>query len=73
MGTETYTIIVTNNGLDTAHTFTINGKGSGAMDFLVTASSVSTSALAGAGQTAGRTPFSIALSACTPDSGNVHS
>jgi len=63
---------ITFNGQVTAQTCTINGNGTGAKDFLVTLPSVSTSALAGAGQTAGRTPFSIALSACTPDSGNVH-
>jgi len=33
---------------------------------------VSSSTLATAGQTAGRTPFSIALTNCTPNSGNVH-
>jgi len=63
---------ITFNGQITAQTCTINGNGTGAKDFLVTLPTVSTSALAAAGQTAGRTPFSIALSACTPDSGNVH-
>ncbi|MGO4396161.1 fimbrial protein [Variovorax sp. M-6] len=63
---------ITFNGQVTAQTCTINGNGTGAKDFTVTLPSVSTSALAAAGQTAGRTAFNIALSACTPDSGNVH-
>ncbi|WP_302058795.1 fimbrial protein [Paraburkholderia sp. CNPSo 3274] len=56
----------------TAQTCTINGNGSGSNNFTVALPTVSASTLATAGQTAGRTPFNIALSACTPDSGNVH-
>lgn len=63
---------ITFNGQITAQTCTINGNGSGAKDFLVTLPPVSTAALAIAGQTAGRTAFNIDLSACTPNSGNVH-
>lgn len=63
---------ITFNGHITAQTCTINGNGTGAKDFLVTLPTVSTSALAAAGLTAGRTGFNIALSACTPNSGNVH-
>lgn len=63
---------ITFNGNITAQTCTINGNGSGGKDFTVTLPTVSTSTLTAAGQTAGRTPFNIALSACTPASGNVH-
>lgn len=63
---------ITFNGEVTSNTCTINGAGSGASDFLVTLPTVSTSALAAAGQSAGRKTFDIALTNCTPDSGNVH-
>lgn len=63
---------ITFNGSITAQTCTINGNGTGAKDFTVTLPKVSASTLAGAGKTAGRTAFSIALSGCTPNSGNVH-
>ncbi|AOY02134.1 fimbrial protein [Jeongeupia sp. USM3] len=63
---------ITFNGEVTAQTCTINGNGSGAKDFTVTLPTVSASALASAGEVAGRTPFTIALSACTPNSGTVH-
>jgi len=63
---------ITFNGNITAQTCTINGNGSGAKDFTVTLPTVSTSTLASAGQTAGRTPFNIALTNCTPGTGNVH-
>jgi major type 1 subunit fimbrin (pilin) len=63
---------ITFNGNITAQTCTINGNGSGAKDFTVTLPTVSSSSLATAGQTAGRTPFSIALTNCTPATGNVH-
>lgn len=59
-------------GSITAQTCTINGNGGGSKDFTVTLPTVSSSALASAGQTAGRTPFNIALTNCTPNSGNVH-
>ncbi|MDR9865139.1 fimbrial protein [Pseudomonas baetica] len=67
---------ITFSGNVTAQTCTINGNGngngSGSKDFTVTLPVVSASALTSAGQTAGRTPFNIALTACTPSSGNVH-
>ncbi|NML33940.1 fimbrial protein [Paraburkholderia antibiotica] len=63
---------ITFNGMVTAQTCTINGNGSGSNDFTVTLPTVSASTLAAAGDTAGRTPFNIALTNCTPASGNVH-
>lgn len=63
---------ITFTGNITAQTCTINGNGSGSKDFTVALPTVSASTLATAGTFAGRTPFSIALSACTPTSGNVH-
>lgn len=63
---------ITFNGNITAQTCTINGNGSGSNNFSVTLPTVSTATLASAGQTAGRTPFNIKLSSCTPSSGNVH-
>ncbi|WP_027014959.1 fimbrial protein [Comamonas composti] len=63
---------ITFNGQVTAQTCTINGNGSGSKDFTVTLPTVSTSALAAAGATAGRTAFNIALTNCTPASGSVH-
>lgn len=63
---------ITFNGNVTAQSCTINGNGSGAKDFSVTLPTVSSSMLATAGQTAGRTPFSISLTACTPATGSVH-
>jgi major type 1 subunit fimbrin (pilin) len=61
---------ITINGQITAQTCTISGNGGG-KDFTVILPVVSASALAIAGATAGLTPFSIALTACTPNSGNV--
>jgi major type 1 subunit fimbrin (pilin) len=63
---------ITFNGMVTAQTCTINGNGSGSTDFSVTLPTVSASSLAAAGDTAGSTPFNIALTSCTPASGNVH-
>ncbi len=63
---------ITFNGMVTAQTCTINGNGSGAKNFTVTLPTVSASTLAADGATAGRTPFSIELTNCTPASGNVH-
>jgi major type 1 subunit fimbrin (pilin) len=63
---------ITFEGAITAQTCTINGNGSGSNNFAVKLPTVSSSTLATAGQTAGRTPFSIALTNCTPSSGNVH-
>lgn len=62
---------ITFKGNITAQTCTINGNGSGAKNFLVTLPTVSVTTLASPGQTAGRTPFTIALTDCTPDSGNA--
>jgi len=63
---------ITFTGSVTAQTCTINGNGTGASDFTVTLPAVSASSLASAGATAGSTPFNIALTGCTQDSGNVH-
>lgn len=63
---------ITFNGSITAQTCTINGNGSGSNNFTVTLPKVSTSALPAAGKVAGATPFTVALTACTPASGNVH-
>ncbi|MGZ2749395.1 fimbrial protein [Burkholderia stagnalis] len=63
---------ITFNGSVTAQTCTINGNGSNSNNFNVTLPNVSTSALSIAGQPAGRTYFSISLTSCTPQSGNVH-
>ncbi|QRR08387.1 type 1 fimbrial protein [Burkholderia sp. MS455] len=63
---------ITFNGTVLAQTCTINGNGSGSNNFNVPLQSVSTSALAAAGQYANRTPFNISLTACTPASGTVH-
>ena len=58
-------------GQVTAQTCTINGNGTGTKNFTVTLPTVSASALPTAGSVAGRTQFNIALSACTPSTGNV--
>jgi major type 1 subunit fimbrin (pilin) len=63
---------ITFNGSITAQTCTINGNGSGAANFTVTLPTVSVSSLTPGGAPAGRTPFNISLSGCTPNSGNVH-
>ncbi|MCA8435268.1 fimbrial protein [Burkholderia seminalis] len=63
---------ITFNGQITAQTCTINGNGTGSSNFTVTLPTVSTSSLSSAGKTAGRTPFEISLTNCTPNSGNVH-
>lgn len=63
---------ITFNGAVSAQTCTINGNGTGAKNFTVTLPTVSSSTLATSGQTAGRTSFSIALTNCTPATGNVH-
>ncbi len=62
---------ITFNGNVTAQTCTISGNGGG-NNFTVTLPTVSASTLGAGGATAGRTPFSIALTNCTPTSGNVH-
>ena len=57
-------------GMVTALTCTING-GSGGENFTVPLPPVSTSSLAAVGSSAGRTPFAITLTDCTPDNGQV--
>ncbi|MFZ0871761.1 MAG: fimbrial protein [Rhodanobacter sp.] len=61
---------ITFNGKITAQTCTISGNG-GPASFTVQLPTVSTSSLTAAKETAGATPFNIALTACSPDSGNV--
>ncbi|AYQ39901.1 fimbrial protein [Burkholderia aenigmatica] len=61
---------ITINGEITTQTCTISGNGSG-KDFTVALKEVSTSALATSGATAGRLPFNIVLSNCSPNSGNA--
>ncbi|VWD34792.1 fimbrial protein [Burkholderia lata] len=61
---------ITITGEITAQTCTISGDGGG-KDFTVTLPTVSTSALSAPGSTAGRKPFRIALSNCSPNSGNA--
>jgi len=57
---------ITFNGALTATTCAINGNGTSSKDFTVTLPTVSTSTLTAAGQTAGATSYSIALTGCTP-------
>lgn len=63
--------VVTINGQLTAQTCTVSGGGQG-NNFTVTLPAESASALSSAGSTAGTTGFAIALTNCTPASGNVH-
>ncbi|WP_245253976.1 fimbrial protein [Paraburkholderia sp. LEh10] len=63
--------VVTINGQLMANTCTVSGNGQG-VNFTVTLPTLSASALSAAGSTAGATGFNIALSACTPTTGNVH-
>lgn len=63
---------ITFTGAVSSQTCTINGDGSNAKDFTVPLPTVPASSLSAAGKTSGRTPFSIALTACTPASGMVH-
>ncbi|MBY8610509.1 type 1 fimbrial protein [Burkholderia arboris] len=60
---------ITFSGNVTAQTCTINGNGSGAKNFTVTLPTVSAGSLATSGATVGTTPFSIALTGCTPTTG----
>ncbi|HDR9589023.1 TPA: type 1 fimbrial protein [Burkholderia stabilis] len=62
---------ITVTGSISAQTCTVNGNGTGSKDFTVALPSVSASALATAGQTAGQTPFSITLTKCSAP-GSVH-
>lgn len=57
-------------GQITSQTCTISGNGDG-KNFTVALPPVSASALVTGGTTTGRTPFNIALSNCSPNSGNV--
>ncbi|KWE90232.1 fimbrial protein [Burkholderia territorii] len=59
------------NGEVVSQTCTINGNNTGKSDFTVTLKSVPTSALKKDGDIAERTPWTIALTNCTPASGNV--
>ncbi|WP_322090187.1 fimbrial protein [Burkholderia cenocepacia] len=63
--------VLTINGELTAQSCKINGNGQGA-NFTVTLPKTSSANLAEAGSVAGSTGFSIALTNCTPNSGNVH-
>jgi major type 1 subunit fimbrin (pilin) len=57
---------ITFNGALTATTCTINGNGTSAKNFTVQLPTVSTSLLTAAGNTAGTTSYSVALTGCTP-------
>lgn len=61
---------ITFNGRITAQTCRIAGNG-GAANFTVTLPTVSASTLRANGNAAGRTPFDIRLTNCTPNTGNV--
>lgn len=63
--------ILTINGELTSNTCDVSGNGQG-NNFTVTLPTLSASALSAAGATAGATGFNIALTNCTPDTGNVH-
>jgi len=63
--------ILTINGELTANTCDVSGNGQG-NNFTVTLPTVAANTLSAAGSTAGSTGFNIALTNCTPDSGNVH-
>lgn len=61
---------ITFTGRITSNTCTISGNGGGT-DFTVALPPVSASTLGTAGNIAGRTPFNIQLTGCTPDTGDV--
>ncbi|WP_213296953.1 fimbrial protein [Paraburkholderia sacchari] len=63
--------IVTINGELTSNTCDVSGNGQG-NNFTVTLPTLSASELSAAGSVAGSTGFNIALTNCTPNSGNVH-
>ncbi len=63
--------VVTINGQLVANTCTVSGSGQG-NNFTVTLPSLSAAELSAAGSVAGSTGFNIALSNCTPATGNVH-
>jgi major type 1 subunit fimbrin (pilin) len=62
---------ITFTGLITGQTCSISGNGRPAGDFTVVLPNVSTSTLNTGGNTAGRAPFNIQLTGCTPNAGNV--
>lgn len=62
---------ITFNGSIWPQTCTINGNGQGSANFSVTLPTVLESSLATEGAVAGRTPFTIALTNCSPDSGSI--
>lgn len=66
-----YSGTITFNGKVTAQTCSINGNSAVPVDFTVALPTVSASTLKTPGSTAGRTMFTLQLSACTPTSGNV--
>ncbi|CAB3875364.1 fimbrial protein [Achromobacter mucicolens] len=59
-------------GAISANTCTIDGNGTGSKNFNVLMPTVGVDSLTAAGQTAGTTPFTIRLTACTPGTGMVH-
>ncbi|WP_248322527.1 fimbrial protein [Caballeronia sp. Sq4a] len=61
---------ITFNGALTATTCTINGNGTSSKNFSVDLPTISTSTLVKAGDTAGDTGYSIALSQCAPVTGS---
>ena len=63
---------ITFTGAVSATTCTINGNETGSNNFDVLMPTVGVDSLASAGETAGNTPFTIRLTACTPDTGMVH-
>ncbi|MDR5778892.1 fimbrial protein [Caballeronia sp. LZ065] len=62
---------LTINGQLTASTCQVSGNG-GTGDFTVTLPTIAASDFAEAGRSGGNTPFNLALTNCTPDTGNVH-
>lgn len=62
---------ITFNGLVSASTCSISSSG-GSANFTVSLPTVSTTSLTAPNAVAGRTPFAITLSGCTPASGSVH-
>lgn len=63
---------ITFKGAITGSTCTITGNGTASKDFTVTLPTVAKGSLAVAGNTAGKTIFTIDLAACTPTTGSVH-
>lgn len=63
---------ITFSGQIVGQTCTINGNGTNSSSFTVTLPTVSTSSLASAGQTAGRTAFKLDLTNCAASPAKVH-